>query len=105
MLVEPEARLVVACTRSVIVEGPAAAATAHEVADLGLLVGPEALDAAAAAHVVPLISHQAAFGIERGHELVAALRASVRELVIASQLNPDMFQCHPDVLATFAVSL
>src|SRR5690606_34595949 len=84
--------VVAAVAVDVVVEGPLAAAPVDDVADLGGLSRPEALDPAAVLHLLPGFVDDMPRLVERRDEVVAALAAAGREVGVSRELQSDAAQ-------------
>ena len=93
MAIEFEAGLVIIAGPRVIIKGPAAASM-NQMADLVLLTRPKTLHAALFTHGAPLIDGQVTVLVKRSRELVSALPAAFRKVMVAGKFQSNVLQWH-----------
>ena len=88
MLVEPEPWFIVFLCLGVVIYGPRAAALMDQAAML-LLASPEAANTAAVSVEAPLIGDEAVVLADGRDQIIAALAAAIRKVLIARQLESN----------------
>ncbi len=73
---------------------PASARLSDEMADLLIVLAPEAAGAAFGAMGFPCHGIEMAVRPDRRYEFIAVVVAALGKIVIAGQLQPDFFECH-----------